>query len=58
MPSPCGTGQGPRKDTVIVLPPETVTVQFDATNPGRWMTHCHNVYLAGSAMMTALGYLR
>jgi multicopper oxidase len=35
-----------------------VTVQFDATNPGRWMTHCHNVYHAASAMMAALGYLR
>jgi FtsP/CotA-like multicopper oxidase with cupredoxin domain len=51
-------GTGPRKDTVIVLPRETVTVQFDATDPGRWMTHCHNVYHAESAMMAALGYLR
>jgi FtsP/CotA-like multicopper oxidase with cupredoxin domain len=51
-------GTGPRKDTVIVLPRETVTVQFDATNPGRWMTHCHNIYHAESAMMAAVGYLR
>lgn len=51
-------GTGPRKDTVIVLPHQTVTVQFDATNPGRWMTHCHNVYHAESAMMAAIGYLR
>jgi FtsP/CotA-like multicopper oxidase with cupredoxin domain len=51
-------GTGPRKDTVIVLPRQTVTVQFDATDPGRWMTHCHNVYHAESAMMAALAYLR
>ena len=51
-------GTGPRKDTVIVLPHQAVTVQFDASNPGRWMTHCHNVYHAESAMMAAIGYLR
>ena len=51
-------GTGPRKDTVIVLPHQTVTVQSDAINPGRWMTHCHNVYHAESSMMAAIGYLR
>ena len=50
-------GRGPRKDTVIVLPRQAVTVQFDATNPGRWMTHCHNIYHAESSMMAVLGYL-
>ena len=49
-------GTGPRKDTVIVLPRQRVTVQFDAANPGRWMTHCHNVYHAEAGMMAALGY--
>ena len=53
-----GDGTGPRKDTVILLPGETVTVQFDAANPDRWMTHCRNVYRAESAMMAAVGYLR
>jgi FtsP/CotA-like multicopper oxidase with cupredoxin domain len=51
-------GTGPRKDTVMVLPHQTVALQFDATNPGRWMTHCHNVYHAESAMMAAISYLR
>ena len=51
-------GTGPRKDTVIVLPHQAVTVQFDAANPGRWMTHCHNVYHAEAGMMAAIGYTR
>ncbi|HMH94362.1 MAG TPA: multicopper oxidase domain-containing protein [Streptosporangiaceae bacterium] len=49
-------GAGPRKDTVIVLPRQSVTVQFDAANPGRWMTHCHNAYHAEAGMMAAVGY--
>ena len=49
---------GARKDTVIVLPGQTVPVTFDADNPGRWMLHCHNAYHAEAGMMTQLGYLR
>ncbi|MGW5214813.1 multicopper oxidase family protein [Streptomyces sp. NPDC004051] len=51
-------GGGPRKDTAIVLPDETLTVDFDADNPGLWMVHCHNVYHAEAGMMTVLGYRR
>lgn len=47
---------GPRKDTVIVLPNQTVTVDFDADNPGQWATHCHNIYHEASGMMTAVSY--
>ncbi|MFI6764970.1 multicopper oxidase family protein [Streptomyces sp. NPDC050355] len=47
---------GPRKDTAIVLPGQTLDVDFDADNPGLWMIHCHNVYHAESGMMTVLGY--
>ncbi|MEV1018811.1 multicopper oxidase family protein [Streptomyces sp. NPDC050264] len=47
---------GPRKDTAIVLPNGTLTVDFDADNPGLWMIHCHNVYHAEAGMMTVLGY--
>ncbi|MCX3062797.1 multicopper oxidase family protein [Streptomyces beihaiensis] len=50
------TPGGPRKDTAIVLPGQTVTVDFDADNPGLWMVHCHNVYHAEAGMMTVLGY--
>ncbi|GLY68793.1 multicopper oxidase domain-containing protein [Amycolatopsis taiwanensis] len=50
-------GQGPRKDTVIVLPGKTVEVDFDATNPGQWLSHCHNVYHGEAGMMTAVSYV-
>ncbi|MFE6866614.1 multicopper oxidase family protein [Kitasatospora sp. NPDC057692] len=48
--------QGPRKDTVIVLPGRTVTCDFDADNPGRWMTHCHNAYHGEAGMMGLVAY--
>jgi multicopper oxidase len=48
---------GTRKDTVIVLPGQQVACDFDAENPGQWMTHCHNLYHApDSGMMAVLGY--
>ncbi|MGW1379150.1 multicopper oxidase family protein [Streptomyces sp. NPDC002446] len=47
---------GPRKDTTIMLPGKKVAVEFDADNPGLWMTHCHNIYHSESGMMTVLGY--
>lgn len=50
------TGGGARKDTAIVLPGRTLTVDLDADNPGLWMIHCHNVYHAEAGMMTVLGY--
>ncbi|MEV5766768.1 multicopper oxidase family protein [Micromonospora sp. NPDC052213] len=49
-------GGGARKDTVIVTPNQTVTVDFDADNPGQWMTHCHNIYHAETGMMINLAY--
>jgi len=49
-------GTGVRKDTVIVLPNQTVTVDLDANNPGQWMTHCHNIYHAETGMMANLAY--
>jgi multicopper oxidase len=48
---------GPRKDTVIVRPGEQVACDFDAGNPGQWMTHCHNLYHAPQGgMMAMLSY--
>ena len=47
---------GARKDTVIVRPMQTVEVDFDADNPGQWMTHCHNIYHAETGMMATLSY--
>ncbi|WP_237527922.1 MULTISPECIES: multicopper oxidase family protein [unclassified Streptomyces] len=51
-----GVRGGPRKDTAIVLPNGTLSVDFEADNPGLWMIHCHNVYHAEAGMMTVLGY--
>src|SRR6266508_3634586 len=51
-----GSGRGPRKDTVIVLPLETVVADLEADNPGRWLTHCHNLYHSESGMMAVLDY--
>ncbi len=48
--------RGPRKDTVIVRPMETVDVDFVADNPGSWMFHCHNAYHGEAGMMTAIDY--
>ncbi len=53
-----GTGTGIRKDTAIVLPQQTLRIDFDADNPGLWMAHCHNTYHAEAGMMTLLGYQR
>jgi FtsP/CotA-like multicopper oxidase with cupredoxin domain len=47
---------GPRKDTVIVQPMQTVAVKLVADNPGIWMLHCHNGYHMDSGMMTTLNY--
>jgi FtsP/CotA-like multicopper oxidase with cupredoxin domain len=49
-------GSGVRKDTVLVRPMESVTVDLDAGNPGQWAAHCHNVYHAEAGMMTTLSY--
>ncbi|OZB87996.1 MAG: hypothetical protein B7X41_10460, partial [Microbacterium sp. 14-71-5] len=34
------SGPGPRKDTVVVPPKSTVTLEFVADNPGQWLLHC------------------
>lgn len=52
------SGGGARKDTVIVRPKQTVTVVFDADNPGQWLTHCHNAYHAERGMMAVFSYIK
>jgi len=49
---------GARKDTVIVRPKQTVSVFFDADNPGQWLAHCHNAYHAERGMMTVFSYIK
>ncbi|WP_280474124.1 multicopper oxidase family protein [Nocardia asiatica] len=51
-----GSGAGPRKDTSIVVPMQTVEVDFDTDNPGQWMLHCHNIYHGEAGMMTVVSY--
>jgi FtsP/CotA-like multicopper oxidase with cupredoxin domain len=48
---------GARKDTVLIPPMRRIDVDFLATNPGRWMIHCHNAYHAEAGMMTRLEYI-
>ena len=52
-----GAGSGPRKDTAIVPVMGSVTVEFDADNPGQWLLHCHNAYHGEAGMTTTLSYL-
>ena len=47
---------GLRKDTVLVLPMQTITADLQADNPGKWAYHCHNIYHAEIGMMTSLQY--
>ena len=49
-------GGGARKDTVIVRPMQQVDIDFDADNPGQWVTHCHNIYHAESGIMVTVSY--
>jgi len=56
-----GLGQarlsGAVRDTVIVPPLESVTIAFDADNPGEWPLHCHNLYHRAAGMMTTVRYV-
>lgn len=47
---------GAVRDTVLVLPMKSVTVAFDADNPGHWAFHCHNLYHMEAGMMTTVQY--
>jgi FtsP/CotA-like multicopper oxidase with cupredoxin domain len=47
---------GALRDTVLVPPKSSVTVAFDADNPGRWAFHCHNMYHQVTGMMTEVRY--
>ncbi|MBS0653942.1 MAG: multicopper oxidase domain-containing protein [Verrucomicrobia bacterium] len=47
---------GAVRDTVLVMPQQTVKVQFDANNPGIWALHCHIAYHMWAGMFTVLQY--
>ena len=44
------------RDTELVPVGGSVTLAFDADNPGKWMFHCHNLYHMLSGMMTQVRY--
>ena len=54
--NPDGT-LGARKDTVIVIPNQSVKVAILADNPGYWPLHCHNTYHAEAGMVSTFDYL-
>ena len=44
------------RDTVLVPLNGSVTIAFDADNPGRWAFHCHHMYHMAAGMMTTVEY--
>ena len=44
------------KDTVDVLPGQSITIGFVAGNPGWWMLHCHELHHAAGGMDTLVHY--
>ena len=47
---------GAIRDVVLVPPMQTVTVAFDADNPGSWAFHCHHLYHMNAGMMGSIAY--
>ena len=47
---------GAVRDTVLVPPSRSVTIAFDADNPGHWAFHCHQLYHMAAGMMTSVRY--
>ncbi|MFO1120853.1 MAG: multicopper oxidase family protein [Hyphomicrobiales bacterium] len=47
---------GAVRDTVLVPPGESVSIAFDADNPGTWAFHCHHLYHMNAGMMGAMAY--
>lgn len=47
---------GALRDTVLVMPNQSVKVEFDATNPGIWPLHCHIAYHHWAGMFTVILY--
>jgi FtsP/CotA-like multicopper oxidase with cupredoxin domain len=47
---------GAMRDTVLVPARGSVTIAFDASNPGKWALHCHHLYHMAAGMMTNVVY--
>ncbi|MGC2399417.1 MAG: multicopper oxidase family protein [Acidobacteriaceae bacterium] len=48
--------RGALRDTVLVPGKSTVTVTFDADNPGTWYVHCHVLWHLAAGMATLVQY--
>jgi FtsP/CotA-like multicopper oxidase with cupredoxin domain len=48
--------RGALRDTVLVTPRTSVTVAFDANNPGVWYVHCHVLWHLAAGMATLVQY--
>ncbi len=44
------------RDTVLVPPKLSVTIFFDADNPGQWAFHCHNLCHQEAGMMKMVNH--
>ncbi|HML41665.1 MAG TPA: multicopper oxidase domain-containing protein [Hyphomicrobium zavarzinii] len=47
---------GAVRDTVLVPPGDSMTIVFDANNPGTWPLHCHHLYHMATGMMAYVTY--
>ncbi|MGA0565056.1 multicopper oxidase family protein [Ancylobacter sp. VNQ12] len=47
---------GAVRDTVLVPPGASMTIVFDANNPGTWPLHCHHLYHMATGMMAYVTY--
>jgi FtsP/CotA-like multicopper oxidase with cupredoxin domain len=48
--------KGALRDTLLVTPKTSVTVAFDANNPGTWYLHCHVLWHLAAGMATLVEY--
>jgi FtsP/CotA-like multicopper oxidase with cupredoxin domain len=48
---------GAMRDSILVTPRASVTIAFDANNPGWWFFHCHNLYHLAAGMATSVKYV-
>lgn len=48
--------QGAMRDTILVPGNATVTVAFDANNPGLWFVHCHIIWHLEAGMAALVKY--
>ena len=51
------SGAGAPHDTIWVPPNHSMTVEFDANNPGDWLVHCHNDFHLFNGMAVLVSYL-